>query len=53
MDWEYKIALGCGEVIHGKIIEFNERGLAMLTDSEEFNVISITWDCFPGNWVKL
>ena len=53
MEWEYKITLGCGEVIHGRITESDGVNLIMETDSPEFSYVSIRHDCFPGNWVKL
>ena len=53
MEWEYKITLGCGEVIHGRITESDDVNLIMETDSPEFSSVSIRHDCFPGNWVKI
>lgn len=34
MEWEYKITLGCGEVIHGRITESDGVNLIMETDGE-------------------
>lgn len=53
MEWEYKITLGCGEVIHGRITESDGVNQIMTTDSEEFETVSIRHENFPGNWVKL
>lgn len=53
MEWEYKITLGCGEVIHGRITESDGITLVMETDSEEFSSVVIDHANFPGNWVKL
>lgn len=53
MEWEYKITLGCGEVIHGRITESDGVNLVMTTDSKEFETVSIRHEDFPGNWVKI